>query len=98
VVCLSRNGALYCAEGFQALSKIEMRANGRHVRATLNRVDDDSIVACNEVRLSVHAFRHLGLPDGDTAAVSQAKPPASMEALHHKVNGERLNKEDFIAL
>jgi len=73
VAYLNRNCAVYRAEGFQALSKIEVRANGRHVLATLNVVDDDSIVACTEIGLSEDAFRHLGVPDGHTASVSQAE-------------------------
>ena len=98
VAYLNRNCAVYRAEGFQALSKIEVRANGRHVLATLNVVDDDSIVACGEVGLSEDAFRHLGIPDGHAASVAQAEPPASMEALFRKIHGERLNKDDFHAI
>jgi thymidine phosphorylase len=98
VAYLNRNCAVYRAEGFQALSKIEVRANGRQVVATLNVVDDDNIVACTEVGLSEDAFRHLGVPDGHTASVSQAEPPASMEALFRKIDGERLNKDDFHAI
>lgn len=98
VAYLNRNCAVYRAEGFQALSKIEVRANGRQVVATLNVVDDDNIVACTEVGLSEEAFRHLGVPDGHTASVSQAEPPASMEALFRKIDGERLNKDDFHAI
>ena len=98
VAYLNRNCAVYRAEGFQALSKIQVQANGRHVLATLNVVDDDSIVACGEVGLSEDAFRHLGIPDGHTASVSQAEPPASMEALFRKINGERLDKDDFHAI
>ena len=98
VAYLNRNCAVYRAEGFQALSKLEVRANGRHVLATLNVVDDDSIVACGEVGLSEDAFRHLGIPDGHAASVAQAEPPASMEALFRKIHGERLDKDDFHAI
>ncbi len=98
VAYLHRNCALYRAEGFQALSKIEVRANGRHVLATLNVVDDDCIVNGDEIGLSEDAFRQMGVPEGHTASVSQAEPPASMAALFRKINGERLNKADFHAI
>ena len=42
VAYLHRNCALYRAEGFQALSKVEIQANGICIYAVLNIVDDDS--------------------------------------------------------
>ena len=98
VAYLHRDCALYRAEGFQALSKIEVRANGRRILATLNVVDDETIVACHELGLSIDAFAQLGVNDGHPAAVSQAEPPGSIPALHRKIAGERLGREDFRAI
>ncbi|MBI2733583.1 MAG: thymidine phosphorylase, partial [Aquabacterium sp.] len=36
VAYLHRDCAIYRAEGFQALSKVEIRANGRRILASLN--------------------------------------------------------------
>ncbi len=98
VVYLNRDCALYRAEGFQALSKVEVRANGQKILATLNVVDDPAIVRCGEVGLSEDAFAQMGVLDGHAATVSQAEPPESMAALFRKINGERLNREDFLAI
>jgi thymidine phosphorylase len=98
VVYLNRDCALYRAEGFQALSKVEVRANGQKILATLNVVDDPAIVRCGEVGLSEDAFAQMGVNDGHAASVSQAEPPESMAALFRKINGERLNREDFLAI
>lgn len=49
VAYLHRDCPLYRAEGFQALSKISVHANGRCILATLNVVDDPSIVGCEEL-------------------------------------------------
>ena len=95
---LHRDCAVYRAEGFQALSKVEVRANGRRILATLNVVDDPAIVACNELGLSEDAFMQLDVKDGHTASVSQAEPPESIGALHRKLAGERLGREDFRAI
>ncbi len=95
VAYLHRDCAVYRAEGFQALSKIEVHANGRHILATVNVVDDTAIVGCQELGLSEEAFAQLGVRDGHTALVSQAEPPASMAALFRKIDGERLGREDF---
>lgn len=95
VAYLHRDCAVYRAEGFQALSKVEVRANGRRILATVNVVDDPAIVGCDELGLSEDAFRQLDIVDGHTASVSQAEPPASIGALHRKIAGERLTREDF---
>ena len=98
VAYLHRDCAVYRAEGFQALSKVEVRANGRHILATVNVVDDATIVGCDELGLSEDAFNRLGVLDGHTASISQAEPPASMAALFRKIGGERLGRDDFHAI
>lgn len=89
---------MYRAEGFQALSKIEVRANGRRILATVNVVDDLDIVACDELGLSEDAFALLGVEAGYKVAVAQAEPPESMGALFRKIAGERLRREDLRAI
>lgn len=98
VAYLHRDCAVYRAEGFQALSKVEIRANGRHILATLNVVDDQAIVGCNEIGLSEDAFMQLDVNDGHPASVSQAEPPESIGALNRKISGERLGREDFLGI
>jgi len=98
VAYLHRDCGIYRAEGFQALSKVEVRANGRHILATLNVVDDDRIIGNDELGLSEDAFSRLGVPDGHPASVQQAEPPESIAALHRKIAGERLHREDFRAI
>jgi thymidine phosphorylase len=98
VAYLHRDCEIYRAEGFQALAKVEVRANGRRVLATLNVVDDPRIVRCNEVGLSMDAFSQMGVSNGHPAMVAQAEPPSSIPALHRKIAGERLGREDFRAI
>lgn len=95
VAYLHRDCAVYRAEGFQALSKIEVRANGQGILATLNVVDDAALVGCHELGLSEDAFARLGVENGHTVSVRQAEPPESMGALFRKIAGERLGREDF---
>ena len=95
VAYMHRDCDIYRAEGFKALSKVEVRTNGRSILATLNVVDDQAIVACGELGLSKAAFAQMGVEDGHTVTVAQAEPPESIGALHRKLGGERLNLEDF---
>ncbi|MBP6490414.1 MAG: thymidine phosphorylase family protein [Thauera sp.] len=98
VAYLHRDCAIYRAEGFQALSKVEVRANGRRILATLNVVDDDCIVQPDELGVSIDAFVQLGVDNGHPAMIAQAEPPSSIPALHRKIAGERLGREDFRAI
>ncbi|MDO9596790.1 MAG: thymidine phosphorylase family protein [Azoarcus sp.] len=98
VAYLHRECAVYRAEGFQALSKVEVRANGKRILATLNVVDDEAIVGCHELGLSEDAFAQLGVQNGHPASISQAEPASSIPALHRKIAGERLDREDFRAI
>lgn len=98
VAYLHRQCALYRAEGFKAMAKIEVRTDGRSVLATLNVVDDTGLVGCNELGLSKSAFMQLGVEEGTDVTVAQAEAPCSIRALHRKLAGERLTPQDFEAI
>lgn len=95
VAYLHRECEVYRAEGFQALSKLKICENGRHILAVLNVVDDDRIVAPGELGLSEEAFDKLSLKEGSLVNIEHAEPPVSMNAVRRKISGERLNLEDF---
>lgn len=98
VAYLHRECALYRAEGFQALSKVEISANGMRILAVLNVVDDTGIVTPDELGLSEDAFRQIGLETGALVRIAHAEPARSMEAVRRKINGERLSQDDFTSI
>ncbi|MGM0988680.1 MAG: hypothetical protein ACQEXI_17125 [Pseudomonadota bacterium] len=81
VAYMHRECDRYRAEGFQALAKVEVRANGQRILATLNVVDDPAIGDCEELGLSEDAFATLGVAEGYQVSILQAEPPASIPAL-----------------
>ncbi len=95
VAYLHRQCHIYRAEGFQALSKIEVSTDGHRIMAVLNVVDDETLVQPGELGLSEQAFEHLQLDQGTEVMVNHAEPPRSMDAVRRKINGERLNQRDF---
>lgn len=95
VAYLHRNCEIYRAEGFQALSKVEIRANGRRIIAVLNVVDDEAIVCPDELGLAEQAFQQLDLPEGHQVGITHSGPPSSMDAIRRKIAGDRLSLEDF---
>lgn len=97
VAYLHRDCPVYHTEGFQALAKVEVNSVSDHqqVLAVLNVVDDEKIMAVDELGLSDQAFKQLGLYEGDMVCIAQAVPPESLDAVHRKIAGERLESEDF---
>ncbi len=98
VAYLHRQCELYRAEGFQALSKVEIHANGKRILAVLNVVDDVALVGPDELGLSEEAISTLGSEVGAAVQVSHAEPPASMDAVRRKIEGERLGADDLMAI
>ncbi len=98
VAFLHRDCPLYRAEGFQALAKIEIRRDGHPILAVLNVVDDATLLNPDELGLSEQAFAQLGAEEGCRVRVAQAEPPASMDAVRRKINGERLEPPDYRAI
>jgi len=98
VAYLHRACPLYRTEGFLALSKVEVRANGRRLLATINIVDDERIVGERELGLSEEAWTELGAAPGAPIQIALAEPPESIAALRTKLRGEVLPRADWFAL
>lgn len=98
VAYLHRECGVYRAEGFQALSKIQVEADGTKILAVLNVVDDASIVQPGELGLSEQAYQQFACHEGCMVTVNHAEPPKSMDAVRRKINGERLDQEDFAGI
>ena len=98
VVYLRRDCPVVRAEGFQALAKVEVEADGRTILAVLNVVDDARLLGECELGLSEESFNQLAVADGEPISVRHAEPPPSMWALKRKISGERLGAEEFSAI
>lgn len=98
VAFLSRHCAVYRAEEFIALARIEIAGRQRRIVATLNVVDDPAILGPDELGLSLLAFRQLDLPEGDSVEIAQAAAPASLDHVRAKIDGEELSAEAYRAI
>jgi len=95
VAYLNSECKVYRAEGFQALSKIEVSSDGRSVLAVIDVVHDSNIVAPGKLGLADQAFQQLGAAVGKPVRVNHTEPPQSMDAVRRKIAGECLKEEDF---
>ncbi len=90
VAYLARHCEHYRAQEFVALARIEIWGGGRRIVATLNIVDDEAIMARDELGLSELAYRQLGLPAGTRVEIAQAGPPPSLDHVRAKIDGAEL--------
>jgi thymidine phosphorylase len=99
VAYLHRQCEVYRAEGFQALAKVEISGDdGRYIMAVLNVVDDEALVGPDQLGLSEEAIATLGLEPGAPVRICHAEPPASMESVRRKIEGERLSADEYLGI
>lgn len=79
------------SQGFAAQSQLEVRAQGRSIRATLNLVVND-LLAPGEAGLSEAAWRLLGVAEGSRLEFRHSDPVASLSDLRSKLFGNRLDE------
>lgn len=95
---LLRHGNGYSAEQFQALRKIRITGDCGEILATLALVDDDHLLQPGEIGLGEQAFRRLGAAEGDEVEIAQAQPPASLEYVRRKIDGDTLSDGEIAAI
>jgi thymidine phosphorylase len=74
---------------------VEIHGGGRAIRARVHVIDRDDLVGPEQLGLSYHAFRTLGLPEGAAVAIARVQDPASLPALRAKLRGEALDEDGF---
>jgi thymidine phosphorylase len=98
IAYLSRACALYHAEEFQALGRIEVKAGAQGIPATLNIVDDPDLLGPHELGLSEEAFRLFGRAEGTAVSIEHPRPVDSLEAVRAKIQGRVLSEADYHAV
>ncbi len=86
------------AEGFAALTRIEVTLGDKSVIATLNVLTDGSWLPEDTAALSEEAWAILQPAPGDRATFSHPEPPDSVSAIRAKVYGETLDQASFDAI
>ena len=95
---LLREGSEYSPEQFQALRKIRITGRCGEILASLALVDGGGILAPGEIGLGEQAFRRLGQAEGEEVTVCQAHPPASLEFVRRKIDGDTLSDSEIAAV
>ncbi|MBS0274009.1 MAG: thymidine phosphorylase family protein [Proteobacteria bacterium] len=97
IVLLHRDSAICRSEGFSAHTRVQLRARGRIVVATLLSVISD-LIAIDEAALSEAAWTRLALSEGDTIMIEHLDPVDSLSVLRSRIFGHVLNENGFRAI
>ena len=98
VVVLSRCSTALRPERLSGTRKVEVKARGVTILASIVICDDDALVGPGEVGLTQPSFRRLGVAPGDSVEIAPAPPPASFHAVKAKIAGEVLDQGQFTAI
>lgn len=87
--------ATYDASSYLGPNKLEIFNADSDVRAKLNVVTDDRLVAPDEIGLSIAGFEKLGLQEGTPVALQRTPSPESKSALQTKIAGKALSQDQI---
>lgn len=97
VIYMRRDCHVCRAEGFRALTRVQIQLCEHHILASLNVVDSD-LLAPGEAGLSNGAWLALGARDDDVVRVTHAPTIDSYSALRSKIYGHRLGAGELDAI
>lgn len=86
------------SEGFSAMTRLEVSANGKSIIATLNVIESDDIITRSEAALSTVAMERLQVRSGAWISVDHLRPVASLSKLRTKMFGNDLTQEDYLMI
>ena len=95
IAYINVNCTEYSVDDIIALSQIEIQSETRKIYAFLQIVDDDNIVAPNQLALNDEAFSLLGEAEDAFVSISLAAPAPSRQALKRKIAGNILAPQDY---
>jgi len=97
VIFLRSDSPVARSEGFEAMSRVNVAANGRSVIATLMIVSEELLTA-GYAGLSEAARRLLGVAEGDELRLSHPRPVSSLAHVRSKIYGNRLSAEALLKI
>lgn len=98
IAYIHRQCPLYQSEEFRSLFKVQISNNGDSILATLNIIEGDELLNPNEIGLSIPAFKAFSQNAGCEVQLSPPQPVHSMQAVRAKINGQTLDKTDFMQI
>ena len=98
IAYLNRFCNAYKTDDIHSLVKIEIHGGVKTIYAFLQVVDDESIVAPDELALNNEAFKLINLPEGAKVSISLSPAPQSIHSIARKIAGNILTSAEYSAI
>lgn len=98
VVYLHKDCEAYQLEDISGVTRIEVHGGANPLFAFLEVVEDEKIVATNELGLNKQAFESLNLPQGANVRISIAPIPPSLASVRRKMQGSILTGSEYSSI
>jgi thymidine phosphorylase len=98
VVLLARDCRAVRPERLAGVRRVEIRARGVSLLASPMICDEDAVVGPEEIGLPQPALRRLGVRQGEPVQIVPAHPPATLDLVRAKIDGESLSAGDYAAI
>ena len=95
IAYLHKDCDLYEIDDIKNITKVEIHGGTAPVYAFLEIVDDDSLVAPNELALNNEAFEQLNLPEGANISLTLAGATPSLNSIKRKISGNILSSGEY---
>lgn len=83
------------SEGFAALTRVLVLLNDRQIIATINVINNTTLLEPHQAALSIEAMKRLDANEGDQIHVRHLPTIESLRKVRAKLYGQSLSKEDF---
>lgn len=85
------------SEGFEALTRVKVSSEIKHIVASLNIIRTD-LLRTGEISLSERAINAMGLTGGEILTVSHLEPVDSLSFVRSKIYGNEIQKSEMEAI
>lgn len=98
IAFLPQDSAMVQAPTYAGSGRVELTAAGRSLRAAVSLVEPGTLLRDDEIGLSAEAFDTLALAEGHPVSIRRTPTPASRALLCRKIDGGRLDADEYETL
>lgn len=98
IAYLHKDCVAYKLEEIKFMTKVEIHGGAKPVYAFLNIVDDESLVAPDQLALNTEGFERINLPEGSNITLALTPPPPSIASIKRKIAGNILSPAEYNAI
>ncbi len=98
IIYLHKDCEAYKVDEISNMTKVEVHGGVTPIFGFLEIIEDDGILATNELGLNNEAFKLINLPEGADVSLTIAPQPPSIPFIKRKMLGNILSETEYVAI